>query len=208
MTTPTLMERPRAFTLIELLTVMAIMVLLLGLLVPAINSTVNGMRISSSVQQVVDEVQFARATALALNLPVDVCFLQTVEAGKPSDVFRALQSRLLAADGSKTWISRIQRLPEGTSISSKIDRSTLFGQGSGPYAIENAPSSVSKGIAMRIYPSGDVETVDQDGNTVGSTAALLLTLGREADIDNSNLPPNFATVEINTRTGRVKSYQP
>lgn len=72
--------RPSAFSLVEVLVVVAIMALLLGLGVPAVSSITKSRDFSGDVQNFADTLAFARSHALARGSLVDVAF-QSDEGG-------------------------------------------------------------------------------------------------------------------------------
>lgn len=73
-------DEVRAFSLVEMLVVMAIIALLFGLGIPALSSMRTASGFSKDVQQLADTLAFARSHALAKGRTVDVG-LQNVESG-------------------------------------------------------------------------------------------------------------------------------
>lgn len=202
---PLLRARPRAFTLIEMLAVMAVMVTLAALCIPGVSSGLAGMKITTATQIVVDEIQVARATALARNSPVEVWFL------KNSGPYESLRTAIVNPDNSSTWVSRGRKLPEGIAFASRQKYSNVIGaQNAG--APPESPAGTT-GVRLRVFPSGRLELVDvaQNANHVGPNDLLYLTVTSSAgfDPDGENaLPPNFATVQINPLNTRLITHRP
>lgn len=189
------------FSLIEILSVLAVVATLAVLTLPGISHTLGGLKITGATQIVVEELQNARASALAQNLPVEVWFLR--ENGR----FQAVRSLLLNADGTSTWISRSRHLPEGIAFAAQNDFSNIIGS----QTLEAAPNSPAgtEGVRLRIHPSGTLELVT--ATSLGSNDPHFLTITPLADFDpdqGTELPPNFATVQINPLNARVTTHRP
>lgn len=191
-------NRPGGFTLVELLVVVTIFLILAALSMPGITSTLAGIKITNATALAVDEIQLARATALARNTPVEVWFL------KGSNNFQMVRSSLVNPDSSSEWISRTRQLPEGIAIASAEAYSNLIGIQSPT----NSPSGV-QGVRILIFPSGRVELpppVSMNPNT-----SLFFTIVPSSSFDPNSgdaLPANFATVQINPINARVTTIRP
>lgn len=67
------MKKSNGFTLIELMVTLAIIAVLMGIGTPSYRYITNSSRISSEINSLVGELQFARAEAIKQGLPVTVC---------------------------------------------------------------------------------------------------------------------------------------
>lgn len=193
--------RAGGFSLIELLAVIAVMATITALTVQGIGSALNGMKITSATQTLVDEIQVARATSLARNAPVEVWFL------KIDGRFKSVRSLIVNADSKTTWISRARLLPEGIVIAANA----IFSNVIGSQTIGTPPDSRpgTEGVRLRIFPSGKLELVD--ALAIGPNQQLFLTIASAAGFDpdtGSTLPRNFATVEINPLNSRITTHRP
>lgn len=191
---------PRAFSLIELLSVIAVMLTIAALSLPSISNTLSGMKITSATQTVADEIQVARATALARNTPVEVWFLQ--KNGR----FTAVRSLILNADNTTTWASRPRALPDGIVLATHENFSNIIGS----QTLGTPPDSPAGtlGVCLRIFPSGKLEL--GNAQALGSNEPHFLTLASLAgfDPDSTTLPPNFATIQINPVNSRITTHRP
>lgn len=192
----------RAFSLVELLSVIAVMAIVGSMLVPAVSNVLSGMKVTLATQGVMDEIEFARSTAVARNCPAEVWFLS-----EGSNNFSAMRTALLEGPQTSTWVSRIRRLPEGVGIATSAQFSNIIGnqQASSPAA----GGAGLKGVALRVYPSGRTELVDEAASGVAPSDPLFLTLGlkRELEAGGQALPLNFATLQVNPANGRIITYR-
>lgn len=203
------MPADRGFSLLELLVVIGVVLVLVAMVVPTIGRMNEGLNLTRAGNQVVDAINHARSVALTRSQPVEVWFLRLASTEGGDDVaYRAIQSRVLAADGTTEWIARMQRLPESTIISSSQARSNVIGRQS-PQAVADTPDVVVDGVGIRIYPSGRAEVVSPSAS-MGLTEPLFFTIGHERDVgdDGTTMPGNFFAVQIDPRNGRVTSLRP
>lgn len=197
--------RRAAFTLIEMISVIAIMLTVAALTIPGISSALNGVKITGATQTVADEIQIARATALARNAPVEVWFF------RDASIFRAVRSSILNADNTTTWISRTRRLPDGVAIASAEKYSNIIGAQN----LATPPDSPAgtQGVRLRIFPSGKLELVDvlASAQPIGPNQPLFVTVVPSAGFDpnsSTDLPRNFATLQINPINARLTTHRP
>ncbi|CAN5462028.1 hypothetical protein BH09VER1_BH09VER1_25570 [soil metagenome] len=193
----------RGFSLVEILAVLAVTAVLGSLVLPAISSVTTSMRITRATQEVVDELQFARSTALARNCPVEVWFLQ--DGAASSGAIQGVRSMILEGPNTRTWLSRLRRLPDGVGIASSFELSSIIG--SQTLTAPDSANSTSKGAAIRIYPSGRLELASE---ATTPPSQFFLTLGSsQALAANSSRPPtNFATVQMSPINARVVTLRP
>lgn len=203
----------RAFTLLELLVVMAISTILAALSIPAISSISNSYQLNSASQSILGQLTYARQDALANNRADQVRFYQ-IAGYKGTRVYRALQVfRENTDDSGTTTITPISKpyfLPQGLWMvysASITTASTLFSTATSGAESSNGdaahplppPDGVSPYIYFRFRPSGQTDL---------SASSLITIAWQTAPIVASNLPANFVTLQIDSVNGNVRIYQP
>ncbi|CAN5571226.1 hypothetical protein BH09VER1_BH09VER1_31200 [soil metagenome] len=203
------------FTLVELLVVMAIMIILLALILPATTSLMRSMNIGRAASMITDEMNFARQTALSRNRDVEVrLYLLPSSIDSSVKQFRAI--RVLLADGTDATksapLTRLKYLPDPIIISKDPTYSTVL-----DYA--NSSRSGLVHTNETLPSAGPVEYVSflfrANGGTslkpvAPPTGNWFLTLYAEnAKLNGSTgLPLNYFTAQIDPVTGRIRSYRP
>ncbi len=199
-----------AFSLLELLVTVAIMVLLMTLVVPAFTSMNRASGVSNGGTLVIDELNFSRQTALAQNRIVETRFYKLKGTTGSGLAFRAFRSMLYDETGTTCKpLSAVRDLPAGVIISTDAKFSTLLSD-SNPYPSGNltedlpkAPGTTYK--AVRFQPSGGTPL---KAMTTGSDS-WFLSLVNETDRAQSDTPAaNFFTVQIDPLNGRLKVFRP
>lgn len=198
-----------AFTLLELLVVIAIMAILMALMVPATGSIMRSMNMNRAVSLVVDELNFARQTALSKNQEVEVRFYKLGSTLAPADKqFRAMRCYLAVGKTPADYspLGRLKRLPEPILISSLPRYSSLM---------DSSLSGIKSGAEQLPGVSGSSDYVGfrfrANGTTsLDETSKWFLTLYPETPniTGDSDLPPNFFTAQVDPVTGRVRSFRP
>jgi len=179
----------RAFSLIELLVVVAIFALLATLAVPALSSIRGAGNISRGGQTLADLIILARQEASTKNRDVEVRFID-VPGDDPG--FRAAQLWLIAETGP-TRIGRIERLPDRIIISSNMALSPLLGS-------DNLGTTNFGAMGVRGYRGFRVRAGGSLDASVTTTNNFLTV----HSANDSNIPPeNFYAVRVNPITGRV-----
>jgi len=110
-----------AFTLIELLLVLSIMVILMTLMAPTLNNVIRGSALTQGSDTVIGVLNIARQTALTRNIPVEVRFYCYDNPEIPgTDVYcQALQAFAMTPTNNSvigSAITKVQQLPNGVGI--------------------------------------------------------------------------------------------
>lgn len=192
-----------AFTLIEMLVVVALMLIFLSLAVPAVSSVLAGVNLGRGGQQIADQIMLGRQNALTRNCSVEVRFIHLDE--RPTPGYRALQIWMVDETGlDRTPISRIVKLPDGVLINSNSSFSPLlFGDGATVSGHANFPSLGSReytGFRFRANGQTDIPTGS------GTNTVNYITLQGANDRDDP--PRNFFAIQVNPLTGTVATFRP
>lgn len=201
-------RRACAFSLVELLAVMAILALLAALTLPGMISTLRAAKLGSESVAVSDLLGLARQTAISRNLPVEVRFFQLPDFNEsPSaspKVWRAVQAYMI--DGaSANPLTRPRYLsspvifsPDPThsgilTMTRQISPTRIGEYGTPPF------------VALRFKPDGSA--IPASENDPFSRSNSFLTLVMEGDPSLAQ-GANFATLQVDPLTGRVQIFRP
>lgn len=202
--------RVSAFSLVEVLVVIAIMAVLMAVMVPATSSLMGGLNVGRSAGMVTDELNFARQTALSRNRDVEVRIYKLGSKVDANDKqFRAFRSFLIDGVDPAGWkpLSRLKQLPEPIIISDSTAYSTLLD------AANVGKDCLTKGNEV-LPGSGGTDYISflfrADGGTSLKpiTENWYLTLYSAKGNDGSALPKNYFTAQVDPVTGRTRSYRP
>lgn len=185
-----------AFSLVELLFVVAIMAVLVSLIIPAVQGVISSRNLGEAGGVIMTQLQAARQAALTRNAAVQWQILKVPDArnGDPS-AFRLVRT-LIMEPGSREWkpLGRPEWLPQATWVDEANDRSPMLGQLTNATNLPSSISSSSSEAAWLIFDGAGRASVDRDGN-------WLTLVGRS----NTN---DFVTVQIEPVSGRVRTYRP
>lgn len=184
----------RAFSLIELLVVTAIVLLLLGAAVTSLNSVTSNAVLNRTGQSVADALILARQEAITKNRDVEVRFFQRGAGGA-----QAIQSWILTEDGTaQVPLSRMLTLPEtvrwNTNHSPIVSADASV---SGTMSIPSTPLQPYTGFRFR--PDGSV--AQGVGATNNYLTLQLLSEKRDP-------PVNFYALQVNAFNGKVSTHRP
>ena len=224
-------SRFRAFTLIEMLVVVTIVVLLLAFATPALTRTLQASRLSAAGESIMGSLAEAQQLALTTNVPVDIRFFSYQSGFDPAPVFHSYQLFKITqsrqgSGGSATVmesavpVGNLINLPEGIIIPTDSTVSAALSSTGIADKKDNSDAGYS-GVsgatynAVRFMPDGTCRTV---GNTTNGFAQLTfqtlpnsyftVTFDIGAAVTAANLPKNFYTIQIDPFTGKARNYKP
>lgn len=183
-----------AFSLVELLVVMAILTLLMTMVVPAISSIQQSYQLNKSSALLRDNLLLARQLAITQNTSIFASLCQVADESGQKRFNTLLLSRL-RADGSMQSISKPVRFPPGFSISTDSKWSSVM-----TLAETNVPLLASS------VPCRQIRFKASGSTDLPVSSDWFLTIYH--DPGSSGPSHNFVTLVLDPITGRVFSYQP
>jgi len=186
-----------AFSLIELLVVMAILGILTVLVAPAVQSVLAGRNVGTAAEMITAGLQSARQAAITRNALVQWQLLRVPDRRNgDTQAFRLTRS-LILTPGTREWqsLDPPEWLPVGAWVSTNTSESPLL---SNPTSATNLPGSLVSGgsaiAATIIFNAAGRANVDVSQNwlTVVSRA-------------NTN---DFLTIQLDPTSGRVRTFRP
>lgn len=193
--------KSRAFSLVELLVVVALMAVLAVLAVPTMTNIANGTALTRASQTVADQFALARQEATGKNREVQVRFVW--KDGPPAG-WRGLQLWAASTEDVTDYrpVSRIAWLPEGTIISDTASLSPLIKSPSIPETNGVFPGrGTTKYCGFRFRAGGGT---DLNFNT----SSNFVTVVQNHDAAVSTAPANYAVVQVDPVNGRIRTYRP
>lgn len=197
--------RFRAFSLVELLIVVAIVGILMGLAIPAFTSVAQNTSLMRGGDDVASMIVQAAQEARTQNRSVEVRFVKMPSAEGEPEAFRAVQ--IWAENirsGEMSPQQRLVTLPNGVILSEPL---------SPPLDSTNNTMSVRgknhSYAALVFRANGQVFQRNQSNTIVpiaSTNSMLTLVLNRESEA--TNLPANFFSVYINPNTGASRVFRP
>ena len=183
------------FSLVELLTVVAIIALLVTLTIPAFQSITMGSSLSRGGQVVADQLVLARQLAVSRNSQVQVRLVRLTN--EPAG-YRAIQ--LAGQEMNSTNIvplTRVTLLPEGISLAPNLSP-----------LLTNAATVTNGTIPGRGTFSGFRFKSAGGTDLPFDTTNAYLTVVYSRDSGATALPTNYCIIQIDPVTGRTKTYRP
>ena len=223
---PIPLSRQRAFSLVELLTVIAIISILAALSVTAFNQISRASKLAAAGQSLVDNLNLARQIAMTKNRRVEVRIYQFPSSTGSSDkACRAIRLFLVQSAGDLLPLTKLIRFQEPVILS---DSGTNLPNSTSTTSTILAPAATSSGNATTTsttdttnnaakWPVPGVDTYDYvsfnflpDGGTdldPGKSWLATLMLANDPLIANG-LPANYLTVRIDPVIGKVSAFRP
>jgi len=181
------------FSIVELLMVVAIIVLVMSLMVPAASSFHSSLTLSAAGQAVFDSLALARQSALTRNQIVAMRFYHPVNGG----AFEAFQLVAFDADGSERPLDRVSRLSGGMVLSRNARHSSLLQDAPGRTVLPGLGEMAYAELRFRRDGSVDLDSTQLWYFTV--------TDGRE---ENTEVPKNYMSFLVEPGNGTVRVCRP
>jgi len=198
-------KRRGAFSLIELLAVIALLGLLIALTVPALETVLENGRLAQATTQVVSALSLAAGKASAENRPVTVRLIRA-----PGEPVRRLQLVSIRHNGSVQALDRVVRLPETVALASHPELSSLLDLPEADAGSGDPPvPGLGTGYLYRQFqfrPDGRLALAAP--NALARLWFLTLIPNREDDATRAAPPRNFSTITVDPVHGRLSLYRP
>jgi uncharacterized protein (TIGR02596 family) len=200
-----------AFTLVELLVVMAIIAILVAIAMPATSSFLESNNLDSAAHQVADQVNLAHQLSSSLNVTVEMRLFKLF--GAATTGYTAMQLGTYNSAGTWTAISRLSYLPQQLVISPSSAVSTALSavEFTTPptMAANNGFLSNATYVFFDFRPTGVVTPVlNATSATNMSNYALVVLPARYAAVTSLSLVKNYAIIQINPFTATPLVYRP
>lgn len=200
-----------AFSLTELLIVMAIIVVLAGLMAPALNSALRGTQLTQATDKVIGVLSIARQTAVTKSQTVEVRFYAYIDPESPGDNGQghALQAFSIDDSGNALPIMKVQTLPPRIVMTTNGTYSTLLTQTNSPLTQIGIPKAGTNYTCSSFrYYRGGVTSLAASPSSSQVWGVTLVNQSETVGSKASSLPANYTTVVIDPFNGSVRTYRP
>ena len=217
---PLIPARRSAFSLIELVVVIAIIAIIATFTVPAATGILRGSAITQASQTLTDQISLARQLALSRNRAIEVRFYQYADPEAPGETlgspstgqWRGMQLFVIVESGVAIPVDKPQRLPISVVIEPNVVFSSLIP--ASPKSPATTDPELPRGVAKNYkYASFRFQ---QDGSTnLSATSTWFVTIRNLTDTPSgttmkkaNNDPINFFTLQIDPVSGAIKGFRP
>lgn len=207
-----------AFSLIELVVVIAIIAIVATFTVPAATSILRGSAMTQAQQMLTDQISLARQFALSKNRSVEVRFYQLADPEQPGEdatkpdtgQFRALQIFEIVESGVGVPIDKVQRLPSSVIMNQTGQLSSIIGgTGQTIQTPGNQDPDLPRGVAKK-YKYVSLRFQPDGSTTLAPTGKWFVTIHNLSDgaTMTSVEGKNFFTIQIDPVSGSTKGFRP
>jgi uncharacterized protein (TIGR02596 family) len=205
------MRRGQAFTLVELLAVMAVMGIMLVLVAPAMNQILRGSNMTQSGQFVSDQLTLARQTAMTTGRTVQVRFyLLPVSSPGSATNYAAVQCFRMEENGTPTALTKMQSLLNRIIFASDATHSTILANTAptvtGSSTLPAYGNQICPYVGFQYLRDG---STDLDPSQVATNGGWFVTLvDANKPIPAGGLPTNYYSVRVEPLTGHIRAFRP
>jgi uncharacterized protein (TIGR02596 family) len=218
--------RPRGFTLVEILVVLALIALLLFFTVPGLKDVIKGSKLTSTADQIIADINLARQTAVKESMPIEVRFYKFRDPSiRGEERFGAYQCFRLAQDlnspsdytakrVAKAVFEKVKLIPQGVVLVESKQWSTLLTDEDMKQDRERVRGLVpgerdteARYFSFIITPEGET-SLDRTGATQWYVSLVTEAEFQRAPDPAAMRPDNFITLQIDPYTANVRRYQP
>jgi uncharacterized protein (TIGR02596 family) len=231
-------RRPRAFSLIELLIVVALIGVIAGFAVPAVQSSLRGSALQQAGVILEDTMSAARQHALTFNTMVEARFYRFGDSEIPGEQatdpttgqYRAVQYFERGAGGLWMPVSKVLRFPDSAMMSQGERLSTILGEDPATRKmsmdqVKADPANhveLPRGVGMNyeyvffhFLPSGGTDLApsgttgrNSDGGRWHITIHAISDLPKTNPPNYDQAPPNYVCWSVDPVSGTGKVYKP
>ncbi len=211
----------RAFTLVEMLVVLAIIVIVSALAIPMIQGTTRAYQLNATGQAMINQLTLARQNALSSSHLVEVRFYQLPDYNQPStgspSVYRAMQC-LTEGDPTASGSITLTALSKPFLFPVPVVLSTTTSPNNVSPLLSAAPTPPSstdpllpnygsnyKYSAFHFKPDGSTDLTNSSAGTPQNSITLVLENDKAGA---SGLPANYETLQIDPVIGSVRRFLP
>jgi uncharacterized protein (TIGR02596 family) len=206
-----------AFTLTELLVVVAIIVMMTSLMGPTLNSALRGTSLTQGADKVIGVLSLARQTAITKGQTVEVRFYSYTNPETPGDMgqYHALQAFSIDDSNNAVPLLKAQILPQtvvmatnslsGSSVSTLLSYSNTYTSSWKP-AIPRAQSNYTF-TSFQFYRSGATDLLTRT-NPPSYWSVTVVNAVDLLGAGANKLPANYTTVTVDPYNGSLKVFRP
>lgn len=187
----------QAFSIVELLAVVSVILFMLGVSVPGFISMKAGMDLQNGALQATNCLEAARQAARTLNRPAELRIYADGTGFGQMQIF----VRKDRTDDWTAWTKAIV-LPETVQISGNSTYSTLLETMSGTPAVDERGRTYRQ---IRFLADGSTDFAGSGNRTL---TVMLKRDSEKLGLAGGELPPNYAVIQIDPEMGGIKVFQP
>ena len=202
----TIFEAARAFTLLEILVVVSIILLLTGVLLSGIHIS-RSRDMSNGGTMIMETLALAREMAISGNHPMEVWFVRPASTG--DTFFCAMQVFSVDTDGNSTPYAEVLRLPVSVGIDSGSALFTLLTSFTTPAVpISSYGTNCQVGI-LRFLADGSFPATQLGvGNPPWFLTLHERIRGDQLTAQQLLKGIDYAVISVNAKTGKANLYRP